>query len=386
MIERGFSFTSAISAANSTTPSFAAMLTGLNPFENGVRRLHGGTLSPQVRTLPEMLREAGYRTYAEVSGPLMPETGLNRGFDDYSYRSYEQRADQLAEPLLARMRGNLRPPWFLLFHLWDLHSPRWVAPQCRTPGCGRTEYARSLSSIDPQLGRLFSGLPENTVAVLTGDHGEDITNGPLDAFRRKLLGSILHHKLAWSIWKRALPGRHFASILRGRIEGHAFGLYDHLVRVPLTFFGPGIVPPGNSALQVRHVDICPTLLELAGAPVPAGLSGISLAGIMRGEPGAHRDAYMEVGAMRNKIQMAGLRVDNRYKLICGLPGDRSVPELYDLEQDQGERRNLADQRPELLAELLGRVRALQERTVAATAMNEQDEQAVLARLKALGYD
>ncbi|HOX08558.1 MAG TPA: sulfatase-like hydrolase/transferase [Planctomycetota bacterium] len=385
IIGQGFSFRQAIAAANSTTPSFAAMLTGLHPFANGVRTLHGVKLSPAVRTLPEMLAEVGYSTYAEVSGgPLLPETGLNRGFASYTHRLRQNRAEQLATSLNHKINCEFRGPWFLMLHLWDLHVPRWIAPSCRERACGSSEYARSLSSIDAVLAPFLAALPQDTILALTADHGEDVATGPVDKLRRSLLRKALTSKLSWSLSKRGYI-RNVSCLLRGRVDGHAYGLYDELVRVPLIFHCPGRIPPGISDRQVRHVDVCPTILELAGLPVPRGISGTSLADAMRGEPGCHLDAYMEVGVYRHRMRIAALRVDNRYKLICGLPGERFDPELYDLQDDPGEHRNLAQERPELLQQLQARLSALQAQTVEETPMTSQEDAIVKERLRALGY-
>src|SRR5215211_3558889 len=76
LAERASVFTTAIAAATTTTPSVATMLTGLAPAEHGIRSLLGYKLRPGVRTLADELREAGYYTAAETTGPLFPETEL----------------------------------------------------------------------------------------------------------------------------------------------------------------------------------------------------------------------------------------------------------------------------------------------------------------------
>ena len=391
LVDSGFSFTHAISAANCTTPSFAAVLTGQTQIENGVRCLHGDKLNADVRTLPEMLTAAGYNTYAEASGPLGPETGLDRGFQEYNHRIRQGHDSSWGQDLLKKLSGHFRPPWFLLLHVWDLHVPRWVLPECRNSRCGSSEYARALSSVDVFLSRVMESLPGDTLTVLTGDHGEDFSSGPLDRLRRALFDRILTGKLFRSLWKRNLLRRHMSEYLRNRTDDHYDALFDFLVRVPLTFHGPGIVAPGTSGLQVRHVDICPTVLELAGVAPPANLAGRSLAGIMRGEPDSHRDAYVEVGATKRRrslpgLVLAGIRVDNRYKYICTLDGGRFGPWLYDLVDDPDERRNIAAERPELVAELQQKMKLLQEQRVSGIAMTAAETRIVHDRLKALGYE
>ena len=279
LIAEGFSFTQAISAANCTTPSFAAILTGLTQIENGVRSLHGDKLNPDVPTLAGTLRDAGYSTYAEASGPLGPETGLDRGFGEYRHRVRQGHASPWGQEFLDKLAG-LQAPWFQLLHIWDLHDPRWVHPECCGRECGASRYARALSSIDLYLAQLMAALPPDTVVVLTGDHGEDFSTGRLDGLRRAVWQMVLGGKLFRSAWKRGWLRRHVSELMRGRVDDHYDALFDFLIRVPLIVHAPGRVPAGSSDLQVRHVDICPTTLELAGVIPPAGLAGASLLPVM----------------------------------------------------------------------------------------------------------
>ncbi len=382
LVKEGFSFTSAVSHATTTTPSFANLLTGRYAFEHGVRAHSGMKLNPEVRTLPEFLREGGYATRAEVTGPLGPEIGLTRGFDTYHHRDRRQSENTAwGADLLGSFRA-MPAPWFTLLHLWGLHRNRQVLPQCRNAECGDTTYGRALSSIDLFLGRLLDALPANTLVALTGDHGEEISYGAWDEavkkFRRKWF-KFLH--------KRHLTRRHVSHGLRGCSDGHGNGIYDVLVRVPLTFHGAGI-PAGRSETQVRHIDILPTLLEAAGVPRPKEITGESLLGMIHGEAGRHRDAYLEASGvvmLNPREWLAGLRVENRYKYIRALSNPGFAPELYDLQADPGERRNLVASLPEVAADLNARIDALNPTRQTGAAMSDREQAAVVSRLKALGY-
>src|SRR5438876_11962495 len=83
---RGTRFVQCVSTTTTTTPSFASILTGCYPPTHGVRGLQGYRLSSAVATLAELLGGAGYETHAEVTGPLLPETGVLRGFADVHHR------------------------------------------------------------------------------------------------------------------------------------------------------------------------------------------------------------------------------------------------------------------------------------------------------------
>ena len=381
---QGFSFTSAIATTTTTTPSFAALLTGRYPFEHGVRSHSGYRLKPDVATLPQVLRERGYHTRAEVCGPLGPEVGLDRGFDRYNFRSRsEDIHGEWGRKLLDDLPGAGNQPWFLLLHVWALHRRRQVLPECDDARHGRTDYGRALSSLDVYLAGLLARLPENTLVVLTGDHGEEIARNAL----HERIGR-LRRKLFRFAQKHGLTHTHMSRGLRGFREGHGHSLYDELVRVPLVFWCPGLIPAGRSGLQVRHVDVLPTLVEIAGAPASTGATGQSLMDIVRDGRGAHRDAYLEaVGTTLpdESEWLSGLRVENRYKYICAPHREGFEPELYDLRADPGERHNLATRRPDVAADLRGRIDRLGTDAEKGVRMSADEQERVMARLRDLGY-
>jgi arylsulfatase A-like enzyme len=84
--KRGATFRQCVSTTTTTTPSFSSILTGCWPPKHGVRGLQGYRLSSQVKTMAEVFGAAGYSTHAEVTGPLLPETGVLRGFSDANHR------------------------------------------------------------------------------------------------------------------------------------------------------------------------------------------------------------------------------------------------------------------------------------------------------------
>jgi choline-sulfatase len=166
---------------------------------------------------------------------------------------------------------------------------------------------------------------------------------------------------------------------------HNQTLLESLVRVPLAFAGP-YVAVGVRREPVSHVDLAPTLLELAGLPSPDG-QGTSLAGSVRTgvEPPAHAVA-MEVGITPGvpTVPQHALR-DGRWKLITSLEDSRVVDALYDLEADPGERRNVARANPEIVLRLRQRLEQLATESVEAATMDEEDEAILTARLEELGY-
>jgi tetratricopeptide (TPR) repeat protein len=200
---------------------------------------------------------------------------------------------------------------------------------------------------DAQVGRLLDALGkarEETIVVVTADHGESL-------------------------------GEH-------QEQQHGFFVYDGVTQVPLIIAGPGIVSRAT-ADQVRIVDIMPTVLEAAGIAIPAAVQGTSLLPAARAErldllalsetwyPRYHY-GWSELTAVR----------DGRYKFIAA-----PRRELYDLQNDPGERTNLAASNPQRAAALEGALREFTKATSGSSPPQapQQVDPDVEERLRALGY-
>jgi arylsulfatase A-like enzyme len=236
----------------------------------------------------------------------------------------------------------------------DAHGPFKTKPRPGQPDIAATveAYDAALTSLDEKIRFTFGtlGLERRQVVVLAlADHGEE----------------FLEHGGT----------------------GHGLKLYEELLRVPLIVYAPGRVEPRRVAQPVSTVDILPTLRELAGAPPGERDVGVSLLATLRGEVKETRTFFpmrfwkpMNVRLARKAV------VHGRHKYIVEQPAN--VEELYDLESDPGERRNLAASEPVLLSELRERLRRFERSAPAyprefashVTISREQAEE-----LKALGY-
>ncbi len=211
LCQSGFAFPTAIVEMACTTPSFAGLLTGRYSPRHGVHMVWGDRLADSVPMLTEVLAANGYHTYAEVTGPLLPEMGLARGFEHYEYRApCDYLHTRWGDDLVARLRGgHYRAPWFLLLHVWELHPPRQVLHGFDRTEFGRSEYERSVSSLDAQLARVLDAAGDDTFLLFTGDHGEKSADEPYRdgtavAYTRKLLridaveGMVPYHVAGWA--------------------------------------------------------------------------------------------------------------------------------------------------------------------------------------------
>ena len=153
---------------------------------------------------------------------------------------------------------------------------------------------------------------------------------------------------------------------------------------------------GRVSKQVRSIDVFPTLLELTGVPVPDYVDGLSLLPLAQGQAEQERDAYS--GATTRGPQLESVR-SRGWKLIRAsssraVEGEHPTgpePELYDLEEDSGERLNLAKSRPKVTAEyggLLDQIVAEGSNLPSRRPQPEADtvvDPQLLEQLRSLGY-
>jgi arylsulfatase A-like enzyme/Tfp pilus assembly protein PilF len=354
---RGVRFETAVSPAPLTLPSHASLLTGLAPPRHGARSNSTFRLPDDVPTLAENLHRAGFATAAFVGSVVLDrQYGLARGFDVYDDRmsprlaagelSYAERpADEVVGAALAWLAGA-RPRFFLWVHLYDPHA-NYAPPPGFQAAFPQNPYAGEIAFADAQLGRLLEALgarfgDEETLVAVTSDHGESL-------------------------------GEH------GELT-HSLTLYDATQLVPLVLAGPGLPRGAVERAPVALVDLAPTLLALAGAPPLPGSQGRDLREAFGRAPEASPLVYLETLAPQVNFGWSAL-LGLRSATLKYVRAPR--PELYDLARDPGERRNLAPERPEQVAELdavLER-RAAAGRAVVRVAADAARREA----LEALGY-
>ncbi len=352
----GVVFTDATAHVPLTLPSHASILTGRYPTAHGLRDNEGAVLADDVPTMATLAHAAGYRTAAFVgSYVLRATTGLSRGFDVYDDRfegagrahvtlsSLERRAPEVARRAADWLRTTSSPT-FVWAHFYDPHAPYDPPPAfaSRFPG---HPYDAEVAAADFGVSMLLEALPperrSRTLVIVTGDHGESL-------------------------------GEH------GESE-HGILLYDATLHVPLVIGGPG-VPAGLTVhRQVRHVDVLPTVLALAGINPPPHLDGRSLvpfATLDRSEP---PPSYAESRFGERHFGWSPLRSvrDGTWKFV-----EAPAPELYALGDDPGEAHNRYREKPELgaaMARLIPRL-APEQRGLTETADANAGE-----RLRSLGY-
>lgn len=293
-----------------TLPSHVNILTGLYPFQHGVRDNDGFRLDPSVPTLATFLKRAGYATGAFIGAfPLDARFGLSHDFDVYDQHYPEEvgpydfvMAERPASEVIASARrwwAGTSSPRFLWVHLYDCHAP-YRPPPPFDREYASNPYLGEVAGVDAALGPLFDDARadrRSILLVLTGDHGEAL-------------------------------GEH------GELT-HGLFAYEATLHVPLVLWSPGALAPRRDRGLARHIDIVPTVLSSAGLPVPPSLPGR----LLLSPAPAGETSYFEALSANLNRGWAPLRgeLDGRNKYI-----DLPIPELYDLASDPAESRNVFD--------------------------------------------
>jgi len=257
-------FSNTFTTYSNTFGAHMSMLTGALPSSHVNR---GGThrLSPEIDTLAERLRAAGYTTTAFTEDALLDATvGFERGFSHYWENKEIATGAGDAPGTFGRaiewVRDHRDRPFFLFVHTYAVHAPyRPPAPYDAmfqddardNPTSGQRRYEQEIRKLDDDVAALVDSLdglvdPAETLLVITADHGEEFGEH----------GGFAHVQL-----------------------------YDEVLHVPLFLRWPGRVPAGRTVDALTSlVDVTPTILDLVGLEARA-LNGHSLGPLVRGETG-----------------------------------------------------------------------------------------------------
>lgn len=368
---RGVLFENAFSAYIPTTPAYSSILTGLDVISHQQVALGPkGPLPKKHPTLPEILRKAGYK-----SAVVGFDEGFYRGFDAYlnfeGWPAWEDRPARKAEnlnavaiPELERMHKSGKP-WLLFLRHMDPHAPylppapydrmfyskdpcdkrlpntmkpvfdfkpfgefhkSWMPPGLRDKDYVIAQYDGEIAYMDACCQRIVTrleelGCIEDTLIVITGDHGE----------------TLYDHEIYF--------------------DHH--GLYEPTLVVPLIYYWPGRVPEGiRTRAYSLHQDLIPTVLDVAGLKPYAKdvkFDGVSLKRYFKNTSGSPRsEMYItECTWMRKHGWRTPL-----WKFWEALEPDfhgKPPVELYNLVEDPEESRNLAQQEPKIVEQLRARM-------------------------------
>ncbi|HEY2739485.1 MAG TPA: sulfatase, partial [Thermoanaerobaculia bacterium] len=380
-------FEHTVAQSSWTRPSVTSVLTGLEPLAHGVHT-PDDRLAEEAVTLPELLRDAGYRTAGFSSNPqVSAETGLAQGFRDFELLPGIARSEvvnQHVEKWLDEKKGD-PSPFFLYVHTLDPHAPyeppadlaQRFAPGV-PPHAGALEEVKHTYRLrgEERARRMvwFSALYDAEIAANDRSFGELLTS----LRQRGLEGSTL-------VIFVADHGEEFDE--HGGF-GHGNNLNRETLDIPLVVRWPGETQGRRVAHPAQQVDLLPTVLAAAGMKPPAGLPGIDLFTLAATSAAANWPAHRNVFSHLSAEGAEGMSVvQGDWKLI--LPLNRKFgpgPELYRRSADPTERTNLATDNEIRTGWLRAQIRLEMLRTQGGHAAQPApvDEETRKA-LRALGY-
>jgi choline-sulfatase len=327
---QGMVFAQAYAQAPVTVASDATILTGTYPQTHRASEF-AVPLTTTLPYLPELLHSGGYRTAAFVGSIFLdsrngPFQGYDRGFDVYDagfhqpqrgesrFQSVERHGDQVVAHATNWLAANKQRPFFLWVHLQDAHAPY------------STSYDRAVASVDAAVGKLVSflrsrSLYDDTLIVIASSQGESL-------------------------------GAH-------QEDTHGVFLYDETIHVPLVLKLPKNQMAGKQIKnRARLLDIAPTVLAVAGVPIPAQMQGQSLMRVAEASSQNDQPAYS-----RSELPLQGFGCSALESWRAGkyLYIRAPKPELYDLSVDSNATRNLAQSSKATLETMASQLQALDSR-------------------------
>ncbi len=322
-------FTHAYAQAPNTPRSFPSMFCSRYPSQVPVDKLYKNysNVAEEAVSLWEVLRDAGAHTTG-ISSHFYFKTsrGIQQGFARYDNEGAKNIAGSnkdIASPrivpkAIAQLEELARSGkrFGMFVHLFEPHSTYLKHPEFPITERGqkglRQKYDFELKYVDRWVGVLLAalaknGLAKNTMVVLVSDHGE----------------AFAVHRVAGK-----------------RMYFHGQTLYDELLRVPIIVHVPGLAPQRIDT-PVMLIDVAPTVVETLGIDRPKEFVGRSLLPALRGKPLSPQPAYGELlPAPSWKHAWKAMITPDGAKKIIYRQSDKRF-EVYDLEADPQERRDLA---------------------------------------------
>jgi arylsulfatase A-like enzyme len=357
----GVTFKKNYTQSSWTNPSIASIFTSLHPQQHGLTD-GKSILAGSVKTLPKILKKSGYRTITVCPNPHASNPGY--GFDEVITMGFLKNRNYVSPlfPSAATISGRLfwylrlnkllplipldfsnwwadaeainalvkrkiqralSKPFFLHVHYNEPHHPYFEHPYKKLQFDLHTRwnleqtldrYDNEIRFVDRAIGELNIMLEdENTLMVLTSDHGEEFLDH----------GGWIHRRT----------------------------LFNEVLNVPLTFVYTGKLPSGKIIeTSVRSIDIAPTILELIGVVPPEDFEGRSLMPLIKG---TETDNRIVISQLESRVSQYNAIIIDNYKLIKMNLFNALMKKnfLFRLDEDPGENKNVIGAYPEIAAKL-----------------------------------
>lgn len=387
LASQGLRLTNCYSASPVCSPSRAGLMTGRTPNRLGIRDWipanSGIFLRPGEVTIPMLLKKANYKTChagkwhlnSKIDG-TEPTPG-DFGFDHWLYTQNNAAPSHLnpnnfvrngqptgeipgpashvvVSEALQWLDGAKDGPFYLNLWFHEPHEPvaaaeEFLALYPDEKNLDRRHYLADISQMDAAVGKLMTYLDEhkladNTLIYFSSDNGPETLN---------------RYKTA---------NRSYGT--PGPLRGMKLHITEAGYRVPGIIRWPARIKPAVSDEPVCSVDLLPTVCELASVDLPVGraLDGTSLVGFFDGKPVARKvPLYWQYDIAISRPWVISLR-DGPWKLLANAARDKI--ELFDLSQDVGETKDVAESQPDRVETML---KAMNQRHKEVAAEGEKSE-------------
>lgn len=368
-------FKNVFSQSSWTLPSHMTMITSLYPSTHGCTTSPIWTgsierLSDRWITLAEVLKQAGYRTAAFTDGQLLgPKFNFDQGFDicDDSGGGIK-KISQKAISWMEDMDGD--EPFFLFLHCYDVHNympPKKFEQMFIGEYDGKLLKYRKRGKALPKriTANAFYNLSEDDISYVRALYDAEIFATDFE------FGKILDYLKSKDLYEEAVimvTSDHGEEFWEHGGTGHGWSLHQHQLKVPLIWKAPFFPDKGKEIfMSAGLIDIYPTLLEGLGIPIPFEAQGLSLMPYLKGQEYPSRSFLAEASHLKNQkcLIKEGYSYlynyfppigENLFNIKRLLYAWRAVfqarkNELYDLNIDPGETKNVINLNQERAKEL-----------------------------------
>jgi arylsulfatase A-like enzyme len=412
--KEGVYFSQTISTSDVTGTGIGCFFSGVYPFESGITETK---VDSTLFTLINILKKNGYKMYG--SGPNFKFfQNLSNFLDNSFYYDYQQWREKdtilgkSGKDVINHLKSIQDEPWFYYLHLMDLHGMGKlikIPPEFDKKEFGETRYDRMVSCIDFWLNDLLKQIDlDNTIIVITADHGEyvsskinDLTEMPniykilrkmkkinpfSEQFSEKAFRKLLKINGDTKKWilSKQLDSKEMRDLLT---RSDTDELFDDVIRIPLVISGNKINSSKVINNLIRQVDVLPTIMDLLEINYSDKITGRSLVPILNGGDLEEIPVYIETGTAQHGTSgnTIGIRT-SKYKYLRNRFDEKNNIRLFDLINDPSELKNISKKEPGLVKEL--------EETLKKTIKNQTDfekeelseeDKMVREELKKLGY-
>ncbi|NOR13136.1 MAG: sulfatase-like hydrolase/transferase [Candidatus Aminicenantes bacterium] len=407
----GALFRNTYSSTSWTLPSHMSLLTSLDNRNHGVNKANP-YLDFSIVTLADLLRKNGYLTHAITGGALVSHRfGFSKGFDSYREFKRSQRHPRSAEILFRHFNqwvSKNKDKWFFLFlHTYQTHDPY----TCPSPYNSAFFHGKHMPWKEGDMEKILFGdkrknhVPFRSLSSLEQENIIALYDGEIHYTDEVLIGPLIEKLKELGLYQNTmivLTSDHGEEFFDHGAWYHGHTLYNELIQIPLIIkFPHSEYRHQRISDTVRIVDIMPTILEQLDIDYsPYGLDGTSLIPYLRGEPQPEQMAVADLDSPESTLTLPVkiTLIRNGYKLMLnndfGQPPETYLPvpppialvELYDIKTDPLERNNIAPQNEDIVRALIDKIYAIYESSAKETAKKRKGlDKELEETMRALGY-